>query len=73
LSQKGSVYLTRPTLMAYTATRADLELSAGRVIDAITKGWIKMKVGQTYPLKDAAQAHRDLEARKTTGSTVLIP
>lgn len=73
LSQKGSLFLTRPTLMAYTATRADLELSAGRVIDAITKGWVKMKVGQSYPLKDAAQAHRDLEARKTTGSTVLIP
>ena len=67
LSQKGSLFLTRPTLMAYTATRADLELSAGRVIDAITKGWIKIKVPHTYPLKEAAQAHRDLEARKTTG------
>jgi NADPH2:quinone reductase len=73
LSQKGSLFLTRPTLMAYTATRADLELSAGRVIDAIAKGWIKIKVGHTYPLKEAAQAHRDLEARKTTGSVVLIP
>src|SRR5262245_4369453 len=73
LSQKGSLFLTRPTLMAYTASRADLELSAGRVIDAIAKGWVKMKVGQTYPLKDATQAHLDLEARKTTGSTVLIP
>ena len=73
LSQKGSLFLTRPTLNAYTATRADLELSAGRVIDAIAKGWVKMKIGHTYPLKDAAQAHRDLEARKTTGSTVLIP
>jgi NADPH2:quinone reductase len=73
LSQKGSLFLTRPTLNAYTATRPDLELSAGRVIDAITKGWVKMKVGQSYPLKDATQAHRDLEARKTTGSTVLIP
>ena len=73
LSQKGSLFLTRPTLMAYTSTRADLELSAGRVIDAIAKGWVKMKVGHTYALKDAPQAHRDLEARKTTGSTVLIP
>ena len=73
LSQKGSLFLTRPTLMSYTATRADLELSAGRVIEAVTKGWIKIKVGHTYPLKDAAQAHRDLEARKTTGSVVLIP
>ncbi len=73
LSQKGSLYLTRPTLVAYTATRAELELSAGRVIEAVTKGWVKIKVGRTYPLKEAAQAHRDLEARKTTGSVVLIP
>jgi NADPH2:quinone reductase len=73
LSQKGSLFLTRPTLMSYTSTRADLELSAGRVIEAITKGWIKIKASHTYPLKDAAQAHRDLEARKTTGSVVLIP
>jgi NADPH2:quinone reductase len=73
LSQKGSLFLTRPTLMSYTATRADLELSAGRVIEAVTKGWIRIKVTHTYPLKDAAQAHRDLEARKTTGSVVLIP
>ncbi len=73
LSQKGSLFLTRPTLMAYTATRDELELSANRVIEAITKGWIRMKVGHTYPLKDAVQAHRDLEARKTTGSIVLLP
>lgn len=73
LSQKGSLFLTRPTLMAYTATRADLELSSGRVIDAIAKGWVKIKVPHTYALKDAAEAHRDLEARKTTGSIVLIP
>ncbi len=73
LSQKGSLFLTRPTLMSYTASRADLELSAGRLIEAVTKGWVKIKVGHTYPLKDAAQAHRDLEARKTTGSVVLIP
>jgi len=73
LSQKGSLFLTRPTLMAYTSTRAELELSAGRVIEAIAKGWVKIKVPHTYPLKEAAQAHRDLEARKTTGSVVLIP
>ncbi|MGH6891536.1 MAG: quinone oxidoreductase family protein [Dongiaceae bacterium] len=73
LSQKGSLFLTRPTLMAYVATRPELELAAGRVIEAITKGWVKIKVGHTYPLKEAAQAHRDLEARKTTGSVVLIP
>ena len=55
------------------AVEDDLELSAGRVIDAIAKGWVKMKVGQTYPLRDAARAHADLEARKTTGSIVLLP
>jgi NADPH2:quinone reductase len=73
LSQKGSLFLTRPTLNSYTTSRADLELSAGRVIEAVTKDWIKIKASHTYPLKDAAQAHRDLEARKTTGSIVLIP
>ena len=73
LSQKGSLFLTRPTLNSYTTSRADLELSAGRVIEAVTKDWIKIKASHTYPLKDAAQAHRDLEARKTTGSVVLIP
>jgi NADPH2:quinone reductase len=73
LNAKGSLFLTRPKLFDYTATRADLELSAGRVIDAIAKDWVKMKVGHSYPLKDAAQAHADLEARKTTGSLVLIP
>ena len=59
--------------MGFPATRPELELSANRVIDAITKGWVKIKVPHTYALKDAAQAHRDLEARKTTGSVVLIP
>lgn len=73
LSQKGSLFLTRPTLMAYTATRADLELSAGRVIEAITNGWIQIPVAHTYPLKDAARAHQDLEDRKTTGAVVLLP
>src|SRR5262249_51795634 len=56
LSQKGSLFLTRPTLMAYVATRPELELSAGRVIDAVTKGWVRIKVPHTYALKDAAQA-----------------
>lgn len=73
LAQKGSLFLTRPSLMAYTATRAELELSAGRVIEAITKGWVKMKVGHTYPLREAARAHADLEARRTAGSIVLLP
>ena len=73
LSQKGSIFLTRPTLMAYTATRAELELSAGAVMDVVLRGVVKIRIGQTYPLKDAAQAQRDLAARKTTGSTVLLP
>ena len=73
LAAKGSLYMTRPTLMTYTATRADLELSAGRVMDMITSGKVKIEVNQRYALADAAQAHRDLEARKTTGQTVLLP
>ncbi|MBI2256170.1 MAG: quinone oxidoreductase [Proteobacteria bacterium] len=73
LSQKGSLFLTRPTLMAYTATRADLELSANALIDVVSKGTVKINIGHTYALKDAAQAQRDLEARKTTGSVVLLP
>ncbi len=73
LSMKGSLFLTRPTLMAYTATRADLELSANALLDVVTRGVVKIAVNHTYPLKEAAQAHRDLEGRKTTGSIVLIP
>lgn len=73
LGAKGSLYLTRPSLVAYTATRAELVESAKALFDVVTSGVVKIAVNQTYPLKDAAQAHRDLEARKTTGSTVLIP
>jgi len=73
LNQRGSLYFTRPTMGHYTATRPDLELSAGRVIAAIKKKQLKIRINQTYPLKDAAQAHRDLEARKTTGSILLLP
>ena len=73
LSAKGSLYFTRPTLMAYTATREDLLASAKALFDVVSAGAVKIEVRQTYPLKDAAQAHRDLEARKTTGSTVLLP
>ena len=72
LAQKGSIYVTRPTLMTYTAAREDLLESAGALFAAIKKG-LKIEVNQTYSLKDTAQAHRDLEARKTTGSTVLLP
>jgi NADPH:quinone reductase len=73
LSTKGSLYFTRPTLFSYTITREELLESAQALFDVVGKGAVKIAVNQTYPLKDAAQAHRDLQARKTTGSTVLIP
>jgi NADPH2:quinone reductase len=71
LSQKGSLYLTRPTLFQYIATRAELEQSAAELFEMVTSGKVKIEVKQRFPLKDAAEAHRALEARKTTGSTVL--
>ena len=73
LAGKGSLYVTRPTLMTYTATPADFKASASRVIEMIVEGHLKIHVKQTYALKDAAEAHRALEARETTGSTVLLP
>jgi NADPH2:quinone reductase len=73
LSQKGSLFLTRPTLMTYTAQREDLLKSASELFSVVKKGAVKITINQTYPLKEAAQAHRDLESRKTTGSTVLLP
>lgn len=73
LAAKGSLYLTRPTLNTYTATRADLLATAKDLFDVVASGAVKIRVNQTFPLKDAADAHRALEARKTTGSTVLIP
>lgn len=73
LAQKGSLFLTRPTLVTYTASREAL-LSAARELFAVVKsGKVKIAINQTYPLREAAQAQRDLESRKTTGSTVLIP
>jgi NADPH:quinone reductase len=71
LSAKGSLFLTRPTLMKYTERREDLLASARDLFEVVQKGKVKIAINQTYPLRDAAQAHRDLEARKTTGSTVL--
>jgi NADPH2:quinone reductase len=73
LSQKGSLFVTRPTLMNYTAKRADLVALGTELFDVVTAGKVKIEVNQTYALKDAAQAHRDLEARKTTGSSILLP
>jgi NADPH2:quinone reductase len=71
LSQKGSLYLTRPTLFHYVASRDQLERSAGELFDVVTSGKVKIEVQQRFALKDAAEAHRQLEARKTTGSTIL--
>ncbi|HEV8255340.1 MAG TPA: quinone oxidoreductase, partial [Casimicrobiaceae bacterium] len=70
LSQKGSLYVTRPTLVTYTAKRAALLAMAAEMFELVKAGKIVSEARQTYPLKDAAQAHRDLEARKTTGSTL---
>ena len=73
LAAKGSLFLTRPSLMTYTAKRKDLLDSARELFDVFESGAVRVEIQQTYPLSQAAQAHRDLEARKTTGSTVLIP
>jgi NADPH2:quinone reductase len=72
LAQKGSLYLTRPTLFHYITTRAQLEQSAAELFEMVSSGKVKVEVKQRFPLKDAAEAHRQLEARKTTGSTILI-
>jgi NADPH:quinone reductase len=72
LSQKGSLYVTRPTLTHYVATREDLEMRAGAVFSMIAAGKLKLRIAHTYSLEDAAQAHRDLEARRTTGKLLLL-
>jgi NADPH2:quinone reductase len=73
LSAKGSLYVTRPTLMSYTAKRDELLAASKELFDMVLAGKVDVSPRQQYPLKDASQAHRDLEARKTTGSTVLVP
>jgi len=73
LAQKGSLFLTRPTLMHYTAKRADLLALGGALIEAVATGKLQIEVNQSYPLAEVAQAHRDLEARRLTGSTILLP
>ena len=70
---KGSLFLTRPSLMPYTAKREDLVATAKDLFDIVLSGKVKIEINQRYPLREAAQAQRDLEARKTTGSTVLLP
>ena len=73
LAQKGSLFLTRPTLVTYTAKRADLVAMANELFEVVQSGKVKIEVRQSLALADAARAHTDLEARKTTGSTVLLP
>ncbi|MGB6346787.1 MAG: quinone oxidoreductase [Methyloceanibacter sp.] len=73
LAQKGSLYATRPSLGDYTATRKDLVAAANELFEVVMSGKVRISVNQTYPLAEAARAHRDLEARLTTGSTVLLP
>jgi NADPH2:quinone reductase len=73
LSQMGSLYITRPTLKDYTASRQELEERAAEVFGAIAKGELTLRIEHVYPLADAAHAHRDLEGRKTTGKLLLIP
>ena len=73
LTKRGSLYLTRPSLFAHIADRDELESAARETFAALKAKRFKVQVNQRYPLRDAAQAHRDLEARKTTGATVLLP
>lgn len=73
LGAKGGLFATRPSLMHYTATREDLVATASDLFTVVQAGIVKIAANQTYPLSAAADAHRDLEARKTTGSTVLLP
>jgi NADPH2:quinone reductase len=73
LSAKGSLFLTRPTLASYTASRGDLQRAAADLFEVVTAGAVKIQINQSFPLADAAAAHIALEGRRTTGSTVLIP
>lgn len=73
LSAKGSLFLTRPTLMTYTAKREDLLTHARDLFEVVEKGFVRVEIQQTYPLSDADRAHRDLEGRRTTGSSIMLP
>jgi NADPH2:quinone reductase len=73
LTEKGSLYITRPNLFTYTAQRADLEATANELFNVVLSGKVKIEINHRRPLRDAAQVHRDLEARQTTGSTILLP
>jgi NADPH2:quinone reductase len=73
LAKLGSLYVTRPTLFTYTAKRSDLLATAAELFEVVAAGKVRIDINQRYPLRDAARAHRDLEGRLTTGSTILIP
>lgn len=73
LSRKGSLFITRPTLVDYTARPEDLQALGQALFEAVAQGWVKIEINQRYALRDAAQAHRDLEGRRTTGSSILVP
>ncbi|NNJ74025.1 MAG: quinone oxidoreductase, partial [Anderseniella sp.] len=73
LGAKGSLYLTRPTLMTYVAADEDLQANTADLFDVVGSGAVKIEINQTYELEDAVRAHQDLEGRQTTGSTVLMP
>jgi NADPH2:quinone reductase len=73
LSQKGSLYVTRPTLMTYTAERANLLATAKELFEVVQSGAVRILINQRFPLREAAEAHRALESRRTTGSTLLLP
>jgi len=73
LSRRGSLFLTRPTLFTYAAERADLLAMSAELFDMVVSGKIRIEINQNYPLRDVVQVHRDLEARRTTGSTIMLP
>jgi NADPH2:quinone reductase len=73
LTRRGSLFLTRPTLFHYIARASELARGARELFEVVGSGKVKVRIGQTSPLSEAQQAHRDLEARRTTGSTILIP
>jgi NADPH2:quinone reductase len=73
LASRGSLYITRPSLFNYVATREDLEATAADLFQMVASGKVKIDINQKFPLADAAKAHIALESRKTTGSTILLP
>ena len=73
LAQKGSLFVTRPSLVSYTATRDALLSTANDLFAVVASGTVKIPVNQRYPLRDAVKAHRELETRQTTGSSILLP